>query len=88
MVLIARLVVALVFAVAAVGKLADRGGTRQALVEFGVPASLAEPGALVLPLAELTVSAFCLVGPVAVWGAIGALVLLAFFSTSIGKARG
>lgn len=90
MVLIARLILALVFAVAAVGKLADRAGTRRALVEFGVPDSLAEPGALVLPFAELAVSAFCLVGPVAVWGAMGALVLLAFFSTGIavGLARG
>ncbi|HZQ83637.1 MAG TPA: MauE/DoxX family redox-associated membrane protein [Acidimicrobiales bacterium] len=83
MVLIARLLLAVVFAVAAVGKLMDREGTRRALVEFGVPASLAEPGALVLPFAELAVSAFCLVGPVAVWGAMGALVLLAFFSTGI-----
>lgn len=90
MVLIARLLLALVFAVAAVGKLADRAGTRRALVEFGVPDSLAEPGALVLPFAELAVSAFCLVGPVAVWGAMGALVLLAFFSTGIAAslARG
>ncbi|MBV8958339.1 MAG: DoxX family membrane protein [Actinobacteria bacterium] len=83
MILIARVVLAVVFAVAAVGKLADRPGTRGALVDFGVPESLADPGALVLPFAELTVSAFCLVGPVAVWGAMGALVLLAFFSTGI-----
>jgi len=87
-VLIARLILALVFAVAAVGKLADRGGTRRALVEFGVPDSLAEPGALALPFAELAVSAFCLVGPVAVWGAMGALVLLAFFSTGIAVSLG
>jgi len=44
----ARLVLALVFAIAAVGKLADRPGTRQALVEFGIPDGLAQPGALAL----------------------------------------
>lgn len=79
----ARLVLVVVFAVAAVGKLMDRPGTHGALVAFGVPEALAGPGALALPLAELAVSAFCLVGPVAVWGAMGALVLLAFFSTGI-----
>lgn len=83
MVLAARLILALVFAIAAVGKLADRPGTRRALVEFGIPDGLAQPGALALPFAELAVSAFCIVGPVAVWGATGALVLLAFFSTGI-----
>ena len=83
MVLISRLVLALVFAVAAVGKLMDRPGTHGALVEFGLPDALARPGALAVPFAELAVSAFCLVGPVAVWGAMGALVLLAFFSTGI-----
>ncbi|MBV9936324.1 MAG: hypothetical protein JO367_18660 [Actinobacteria bacterium] len=83
MVLVARLILALIFAVAAIGKLMDRPGTRQALIEFGVPDTLADPGALVLPFAELAVSAFSLVGPVAVWGAMGALVLLAFFSTGI-----
>ena len=90
MVLIARLILAVVFAVAAVGKLADREGTRNALVEFGMPLSLVRPGAVALPFAELTVSAFLLVGPVAVWGAMGALVLLTFFSTGIAAslARG
>lgn len=83
MVLIARLILAAVFAVAAVGKLGDRNGTREALVDFGVPESLAGTGALALPFAELTVSAFLLVGGAAVWGAMGALVLLTFFSTGI-----
>jgi uncharacterized membrane protein YphA (DoxX/SURF4 family) len=82
-ILIARLVLAVVFAVAAVGKLADREGTRRALVDFGLPERLTEPGAIVLPFAELTVAAFLLVGPVAAWGAMGALVLLTFFSTGI-----
>jgi hypothetical protein len=82
-VLIARLILAAVFAVAAVGKLADRDGTRRALVDFGLPDLLAGPAAVGLPFGELAVSAFLVVGPVAVWGAMGALVLLAFFTTGI-----
>ena len=41
--LIARLLLALVFVVAGVAKLADRAGSRQAAVDFGVPVSLATP---------------------------------------------
>src|SRR6266571_3837083 len=44
--LIARLVLSLVFLVAGLTKLADRTGSRQALLDFGVPARLARPGGL------------------------------------------
>ncbi len=50
--LIARLVLAVVFVVAGLAKLADRAGSRQALINFGVPARLATPGGILLPLAE------------------------------------
>src|SRR5439155_23099903 len=53
--LIARLVLAVVFVVAGLTKLADRAGSRQTLIDFGVPARLATPGGLLLPLAELAV---------------------------------
>ena len=90
MVLIARMVLAGVFSVAAMGKMIDRDGTHRALADFGMPEPLAGPGAVALPFAELTVSAFLLVRPVAVWGAMGALLLLAFFTTGIAAslARG
>jgi uncharacterized membrane protein YphA (DoxX/SURF4 family) len=39
--LIARLLLALVFAVAGVAKLMDRAGYRRSVVDFGMPASLA-----------------------------------------------
>jgi uncharacterized membrane protein YphA (DoxX/SURF4 family) len=89
-VLAARLVLAAVFAVAAVGKLSDRAGTRDALAEFGVPPSAASPGAIALPLAELAVAVLVLIGPAVAWGATGALVLLAFFTAAIASnlARG
>ena len=41
--LIARLLLASVFALAGVAKLADRAGSKQAIVDFGVPAPLSEP---------------------------------------------
>jgi uncharacterized membrane protein YphA (DoxX/SURF4 family) len=49
--LIARLLLAGVFLVAALAKLADLAGSRQALRDFGVPARLATPLGLLLPLA-------------------------------------
>ena len=41
--LLARLLLVLVFAVAGAAKLADREGSRQAIVNFGVPSALAAP---------------------------------------------
>ena len=55
--LIARLLPALVFLVASVPKLADRVGSRQALVDLGVPAPIATSLKMLLPLAELAVAA-------------------------------
>lgn len=53
----ARLLPALVFLVASVAKLADRAGSRQALMDLGVLALIATPLKIVLPLAELAVAA-------------------------------
>jgi thiol-disulfide isomerase/thioredoxin len=84
------LVLAVVFAVAAVTKLADRTGTRRAVAAFGAPERSAGAFALILPLAELTVAGLLLWPGTAVYGAIGALVLLAIFSVAIAAslARG
>jgi methylamine dehydrogenase accessory protein MauD len=88
--LIARLLLALVFVVAGVTKLADRAGTRQAVVDFGVPAPLATPLGILLPLAELAVAATLLPTSTAWWGAVGALALLLLFAAgiAINLARG
>ena len=51
--LLAQLVLAGVFAVAALAKLADRRGSRQAMADFGLPAPLATIAAAVLPALEL-----------------------------------
>jgi methylamine dehydrogenase accessory protein MauD len=84
------LLLAIVFAVAGVAKLADRAGTRQAVVDFGVPAALAAPLGILLPLAELAVAAALVPATTAWWGAVGALVLLLLFAVAIGAnlARG
>lgn len=80
----ARLLLVVVFGVAAVAKLTDRPGSRKAVREFGVPAVLVGPVAGLLPLAELVVAAALLPGWSAWYGGIGALVLLIAFSAAIG----
>jgi methylamine dehydrogenase accessory protein MauD len=88
--LLARLLLAIVFVVAGVAKLIDRAGSRQAVVDFGVPSYLAAPLGVLLPLAELAVAAALLLASSAWWGAVGALVLLSIFLAGIGAnlARG
>jgi thiol-disulfide isomerase/thioredoxin/uncharacterized membrane protein YphA (DoxX/SURF4 family) len=89
-ILFARLLLAAVFVVAGVAKLADREGSRRAVADFGVPAALAAPLGILLPLAELAVAAALLPTATSFWGAVGALVLLLLFVAGIGAnlARG
>ncbi len=54
--LVARLLLAAVFAVAGLAKLADLSGSRQAVRDFGLPSRLAAPLGTLLPLAELGVA--------------------------------
>ena len=88
--LVARVLLVAVFSVAGVTKLADRAGSKQALVDFGVPASLAAPLGVLLPLAELAVAAALIPSSTAWWGAVGALVVLLLFVVGISAnlARG
>jgi uncharacterized membrane protein YphA (DoxX/SURF4 family)/peroxiredoxin len=85
--LAARLLLASVFLVAAFAKLVDRGGARQALLGFGVPARLAGPGVVAVPVAELAVAAALVPTGSARWGAVGAMCLLLAFSAAIALAR-
>src|SRR2546421_853460 len=82
--LFARFLLAVVFVVAGLAKLADRAGSRQALYDFGLPAALAGPFGLLLPLAELAVAVALLLSASAWWGALGALALLLLFVAGIG----
>jgi Methylamine utilisation protein MauE len=83
LVLAARLVLAVCFAVAGGAKVADREGTREVVVAFGAPARLAGPLALILPVAELSVAVLLLFSATAVAGAAAALGLLVLFSAAI-----
>ena len=82
--LFARLLLAVVFIVAGLAKLADRAGSQQALRDFGVPSLLANPFGVLLPLAELAVAVALIPTVSAWWGATGALVLLLLFVVGIG----
>jgi thiol-disulfide isomerase/thioredoxin/uncharacterized membrane protein YphA (DoxX/SURF4 family) len=88
--LMARLVLAAIFILAGVAKLSDIKGSKQTIIEFGLPAVLASPLALLLPLAELGVAAALIAASSAWWGAFGALGLLLLFvvGISINLARG
>jgi thiol-disulfide isomerase/thioredoxin/uncharacterized membrane protein YphA (DoxX/SURF4 family) len=81
-----RCLLALVFLVAAIGKLLDPVGSRQALEEFGVLPRIARIGGLALPVAELAVAVALLLRPSARWGAGGALVLLLAFIAGVARA--
>src|SRR5690242_12665316 len=83
-VLLARVVLALIFVVAGLAKLADLAGSQQALRDFGVPAKLSRPLGVLLPLAELVVAVALLPAVSAWWAALGALALLLLFVAGIG----
>lgn len=86
LILLLRLLLVAVFAVAGAAKLRDLKGSRVALEEFGVPARFAAAGGVLLPVAELAVAAALLFPPSARWGAAAAVLLLALFVAAIANA--
>jgi methylamine dehydrogenase accessory protein MauD len=78
------LLFASIFVVAGAAKLFDLAGSRRAVTDFGVPASLAGPVGVLLPLAELAVALALIPASTAWWGAVGALMLLLLFVVGIG----
>ena len=77
-----RVGLATVFAVAAVGKLADPTGGRRALVWVGMPSRLAGPGATALPVVELGVATLLIAGPGRV-AALAAVALVGMFNLGL-----
>ena len=78
--LLIRLVLFGVFALAAVGKFLDLEGSEKAVKDFGTPEEFAKPMAILLPFAEI-IFAFCFLFVSTSWvGAIGALLLLLSFT--------
>jgi thiol-disulfide isomerase/thioredoxin len=88
--LCARLVLAGVFALAAVTKLADLRGSRAAVAGFGIRERVAAPLGTLLPFVELAVAVALLPARSAREGALGALALLGLFVVAIARsmARG
>jgi len=82
-VLAARIGLAVVFLVAAIGKFADLRGSRASLVGFGVPERAAGILGTLLPIAELCVAVALIPAATAQWGAVGALILLLGFIAGI-----
>jgi hypothetical protein len=89
-VLLARLLLAAVFALAAAAKLSRRGETESTLDAFGVLAGLRRPVAVALPLAELAVAAALLFPGTAPFAGVAAFLLLLTFSAAVARtlARG
>ncbi|MES2989395.1 MAG: MauE/DoxX family redox-associated membrane protein, partial [Pseudomonadota bacterium] len=81
--LLARPVLALVFAVAGLTKLANSDKTREMLAGFGVRRGMLTVLAFALPLVELSVAVALIVPPAAYMGALAALALLALFTGAI-----
>jgi peroxiredoxin/uncharacterized membrane protein YphA (DoxX/SURF4 family) len=80
----ARLLLIGIFVTAAVMKLSDRTGSRRAIIDFGLPSSIATVLGYLLPFVELAVASLLLIDVYAWWGALSGLVLLLLFSIAIG----
>jgi thiol-disulfide isomerase/thioredoxin len=88
--LVSRAVLALVFGVAGIAKLADRTGTKRTLEAFGLSTDMARRVPPVLPIAELAVALALVPAATARSGAASALLMLGAFSAAaaVALARG
>jgi peroxiredoxin/uncharacterized membrane protein YphA (DoxX/SURF4 family) len=84
--LMTRLGLAAVFAVAGVGKFLDIQGSRRALSDFEVPDRFVDALAFILPAAELGTAVSMLVVPAARWAGLAALLLLGAFVVGLTRA--
>jgi len=77
--LLVRLFLFVIFALAGIGKLFDLKGSKKAVTDFGVPDVLAKPAAVLLPVVELSIAILLLPIQTSWFGAtFGALLLLIF----------
>ncbi|MCE5289513.1 MAG: redoxin domain-containing protein [Nocardiaceae bacterium] len=86
----ARLLLAVVFAVAGSAKLVNPEAVATAVREFGVPRTLVRPVARALPVIELALAVSLVLAATALWAGIASLVLLGLFTSAmaISLARG
>jgi uncharacterized membrane protein YphA (DoxX/SURF4 family)/peroxiredoxin len=82
-VLVGRLLLAGVFAVAGVAKLIDVEGSQAAIEAFGLPRRVSRPGSVLLPALELAIATGLLVPAGSWWAAAGAAALLLLFIGAI-----
>jgi uncharacterized membrane protein YphA (DoxX/SURF4 family)/peroxiredoxin len=87
-VLVSRFVLVGVFALAGLGKLADRDAVRRMVIDFGGPNRLSAPLTWVLIGCELGVAVALAIGPAARLGGFAALALLVVFGAAVGLAIG
>jgi peroxiredoxin len=88
--LLARLALSAVFAIAGISKLVDLPASRQAIIDFGVPERLAKPLGWLLPIVEIATAVTLLFIESAWQAGITALSLLGLFiiAISVNLARG
>ncbi len=77
--LLVRILLAGIFALAGVAKFIDLKGSEKAFQDFGVPKSLALPGAVALSVAEIVIAVLFLFVETSWFGAVAALSLLLLF---------
>jgi uncharacterized membrane protein YphA (DoxX/SURF4 family)/peroxiredoxin len=78
-----RLVLAAVFLLAGVAKLADHKGSSKALTEFGLPPRMAQPLSLLLSMGEFVIGVTLVPVALTWYAACGALALLGIFMIGI-----
>ncbi len=83
-VVLIQTVLAAIFIVAAISKLADLPRFRVTLNEFGAPQLLSSQLAIGFPIAEFTIGLLLSFGTTSWWGGIAAIALLCIFSIVIG----
>lgn len=88
--LLIRILLAGIFALAGVAKFLDLKGSRKAFMEFGIPSSLAMPGAIALSVVEIVIAGMLLSVATSWYAAVGASFLLLLFIVQMGyqMARG
>jgi uncharacterized membrane protein YphA (DoxX/SURF4 family) len=79
-----RILLAIVMAGSGIGKLQDLDDSRQMVLDFGLPYSLARPIGTFLPGLELAIAVGLLVSPTSWWAAWVALGLLAAVTLAVG----
>ena len=77
--LLIRIILFGIFALAGIGKLLDLRGSEKAVKEFGVPEDLAKPFSVLLPVAEIFIAILLLFVQTSWLGAIGGFLLLLVF---------